>query len=105
MQKPRRCHGLHKNRGEEKNEKDIGKFINRTVLQCWMKFICYAFIIGFKYEEKKCINIKQVLNCIIISGFISPVPQKPQGPLSFPPIQEENIEIEEIDIYNPLTLW
>ena len=70
-----------------------------------MKFICYAFIIGFKYEEKKYINIKQVLNCIIIFGFISGPAWKAGGLLSFPPIQEENIENKEIDVYIPLTLW
>lgn len=69
-----------------------------------MCFICYAFIIGFKYEEKKCINIKQVLNCIIIYRFLLHSPGETEGLVSFPPITLKNIEKKEIDIYNPLAL-
>ena len=58
----------HKNRGEEKMKK-IGSYIrNCTVLLIGARlcFICYALIIKGSCEEKKCVNVKQVLNSIII---------------------------------------
>lgn len=39
---------------------------NCTVLSAVSVSRLYAFIIGGRYEEKKCVNVKFVLNCIII---------------------------------------
>lgn len=50
--------------------KKIGSCIrNCTVSVRWCCFICYALIISASCEEKKCINVKQVLNYIIIYQF------------------------------------
>ncbi len=53
--------------------KKIGSYIrNCTVLLIGARlcFICYALIIKGSCEEKKCINVKQVLNPIIIYRFV-----------------------------------
>ena len=77
-----------------------------------MFFICYAFIIVSKYEEKKCVNIKFVLNHIIIYGLDPGCSLEiPCGFILFSYSRrgfrnpEENREKAEIDVYNQGPLW
>ena len=78
---------------------------NCTMFSAGSVSLLYVFIIDAKYEEKKCIIVKFVLNCIIISYRHREGTALPSERVPFPIIPSFKCEKIEIDVDNPGRLW